>query len=377
VFTPKFGFSYRSQELVSGLFSQKHFNPFLNNKLFNNTIGQLGQIYGKVGIEYSNKKFRIKIQIPASYQTLNLYDTNLGEYQNTNMITFYPKLTISYRHSSFLTSIVNFIVNQIYGDLNEVNYGYIMGNYRTVYQNATPISEMDILNSSFSIKYNNPINGIFGSISYMYSRKGSNILNQSFLINQGASYIQSLPIQNTLDRHSIRASAGRIFLRLRTTAKITVMFNNITGLSYLDKELLESNNALFVINPEVSTQIKNRLSIRYELNSNLNYNYVNKQFQDNYFQFKHYFTIFTFPFNGHQFTLNTEYYRIDKKDNYFVDLSYEAGFKKRRISFEARWLNILNATTYTTLQSSNYTFSQVSYKLRPMQVILSVKFSFL
>ena len=118
------------------------------------------------------------------------------------------------------------------------------------------------------------------------------------------------------------------------------------------------------------------MNSEYELDATYIQTYIENEKKNNISLLKHKFKFFAFPTKDQLFSLSTEYYNLQGKNNFFADLLYRYTITKRKIDIEFCWNNIFNTKYYTTYEASTFSVYESSYLLRPSQVLMSIKFSF-
>jgi len=91
---------------------------------------------------------------------------------------------------------------------------------------------------------------------------------------------------------------------------------------------------------------------------------------------KHFFHVFAFPSNNNEISLTTEYYRLQNKNNIFLDFEYRYTIPDKEIDVSLRWSNIFNNKQYISYSANDFTVWESTYLLRPSEIFLAVKFGF-
>jgi hypothetical protein len=374
-FSPVLGYSYRQQLLTSNIIANT--NTIQNNDdllVSNNLQGTENKLYGQIDIEYHKSKIIIKSKLPVLWHNVSLIDNSINDGQKLNKFFFNPSLSVNYKISNFWKTIATLRLNNSVGDIDNVNYGFILRNYRSLSKNSAPLAQKKLKSVAYSLSYKNPISSLFGSFSYIYYKIKSNLIYSNIVLENGTSVIQSFPIPNTANSHSWRANISKFFSKTKTTISLTSLFNQTYGKSLLNGVLFNTKNIFVNIKPSINIRLKYWFNIQYELNGELYYTYVEKEEKNNYSIYRHNLNMFAFPFRKQQLSLTIEYYQLYQQNNYFVDFSYKINIPHKKMEIELKWNNILNYKTYISYQSYNFTVWESAYQLRPSQLMLTLHF---
>ena len=92
-----------------------------------------------------------------------------------------------------------------------------------------------------------------------------------------------------------------------------------------------------------------------------------------------YYVVYFYPKDNQYLSVSSEYYGnslSENGDNYFVNLSYQFTFEKPKMDLNISWRNILNTDQFINASNNQYYYIQSSYRLRPSQVLATLKFTF-
>ena len=376
-FTPRAGFSYRHQSQESSLYTI-HQNSKLNAGTdFNNILnGKHSIMYGQTDIELKGRKINFKARLPLSWQLIKMNDMVSNEDQDFSKILFDPGITLTYQINGFwkLRGAYNFM-NRL-GDMDKVHYGFILNNYRTLSQNAAPISHSQRNNYSIYLSFRNPIISFFNSLTYAYSTSHNNLTYSSIIQSDGTTVLQAFELPNKASYHSLQGQTSKFISKIKTTISLKVTYNHRKGKSMLNTQLFDTRTVFYSIIPEINISITKWLNAEYGLNAHYIKTYVEDNDKSNISMLKHHVNFFAYPFKNQMLSLSSEYYNHNLANNYFVDFLYRYTISKRKIDIEFRWNNIFNNKTYTTFEAYAFTVTESIYILRPSQVMFSVKFSY-
>jgi hypothetical protein len=88
--------------------------------------------------------------------------------------------------------------------------------------------------------------------------------------------------------------------------------------------------------------------------------------------------LYFYPKDNQYISVSGEYYDnslSEKGDNYFVNLDYQFTFPKSKMDLNISWRNVLNIDEFINAYNNQYYYVESSYRLRPSQVLATLKFT--
>jgi len=376
-FTPRIGISFRRQMLESNLFiTQQEEESEMGLDFANELEGDHTNAYLQTEIEYKKSSLTIKAKLPLSWQQVSLNDLTSNSGQEINRFLFNPSLSVNYKFRNFWKIRGSWRYSNKLGDINGMYYGYILNNYRSLSQNAAPLSEISRYNFSSYLSYRNPISSFFNSIAYIYTVSQNNLLYSNNIQADGTAVLQAFNIPNAVYSHNLNGQSSKYFAAAKSTISFKAYYSYRKGKSLISDELFNSATQFYNFTPGLNIRFTPWLNSEYELKANYIQTFIENQKKSTISLLTHKFNFFAFPTKNQLFSLSSEYYNFDGNNNFFVDILYRYTFTKQKIDIEFRWSNIFNTKTYTTYQASTFAVYESIYFLRPSQVFLSVKFGF-
>ena len=377
-FIPKFGFTIQNQKLYSRIAT---FENILNNEFQNNLIFNKTSFYSLLKTQYRNDNWIIELETPLKLQTFKRTDYALNRNENLNRFTFEPKLTIKKDLNAFWKTTLSAILKNKFGDINQLYYGYIINNYRNIQKYDTPILESLTKNIAFGISYRNPIKSLFINGFYSYGKSNQNLLFANILNSDGTTSFGYFEQDNNNITHNVNLRGSKYFSKLKTIVSVTTS-------AYLDKKEQLLNGIITDITTKnvqltgkLNTEITEWLNIDYKNKISVsNIQFENQQAFDNIITQEHLLNFSFFPTSNQYIGFDAEFYKNDfsnqNQENYFLNLNYRYTFKKSRIDLELNWNNILNTKEFTTVLNNSFSYTENTYKLRPRQILMNIKFRF-
>jgi hypothetical protein len=280
--------------------------------------------------------------------------------QSLERLFFDPGLYFSLKFKWFWQINGGWYFNNRLGDMDSQNYGFILRDYRSLNQNATPISEIQSHRWVSYLSYKNPITSFFSSFNYLFSNSRHNLIYSNAIYGNGSIVRQALLIPNTFIIHSMSAQASQFFRKMHTSIALKVSYSN----------------QFFQLNPSISAQPVHWLNMEYNLKLDYLQTAIEAMKSNDITTLIHQFAMFTLFREKHQFGFNLEYYDQPSNNAFFADLNYRYSIKKTKTDIELVWNNIFNVDKYVSYQTSTFALYETHYFLRPAQVYVKVGFRF-
>ncbi len=378
-FTPKIGFNIQNQKLNSHISTTE---SILNNDDFqNNLTFNKSSFYTTLNTIYRNNGWIINFDIPLKYQTFKRIDNHLNKNEAFNRFNFQPKLSIKKDLNAFWKTTFSASLKNIFGDINQLYYSYILNNYRNIQKYNTPISKVLGKNIAFGISYRNPIKALFINGFYSYSKSHHNLLFGNTIDENGVTSFGLFEKNNISNTHNINLRGSKYFSKLKSTLTLT------TNISFSDKEQLLNKKYIDVTSKNIQfggkldTELSDWISIQYKNKLFIaNTSFNNQRTFDNIVTQEHLLGINLYPSINQYFNINAEYYKNNlsnsNQENYFLNLKYRYTLKKYNMDLEFICNNLFNTKHFTKVFIDDFSYSQSTYALRQRQFLVNLKFSF-
>ena len=195
----------------------------------------------------------------------------------------------------------------------------------------------------------------------------------------GTRILEAVVRDNSFDNHSFKAGGSKYFRKLKTTFKLNASYNLSKRQQLLNNTLAEVNTQSFNLRGSIDAEVSSWLIANYSGNfSTYTSGFGERDFQQIETQ-QHTIDLYFYPKDNQYLSVSSEYYGnslSENGDNYFVNLSYQFTFEKPKMDLNISWRNILNTDQFINASNNQYYYIQSSYRLRPSQVLATLKFTF-
>ncbi|MUP44744.1 hypothetical protein E0K83_03175 [Gramella sp. BOM4] len=376
--SPKIGFQYARERLnseLSGGLETENEN-FRNDLEYRDT-----ELYFDNSVRYKSDDESWNLRLTTDLALKNLiagssFGRNDRELQK---LVFEPSLFATKKLSAFWETTLSAGLNYEFGGINRLYQGLILTNYRQLQTYDSPISEDRNENYRFSLNYRNPLKQFFVNASYRFMNTKSNLLYSSLITENGTSLIQALERDNYTQTHSLGLEISQYFLKLNTTFKLSGNYRVTNREQILNQELSNLQNRTYSASLNLDSEITDWFSANYKAEISFFETYINTSKFQNINAGNHFLNLYFFPADNQYLNIGAELYDNSvsmTSENYFINLKYNYQFEKAGLDLSLNWNNILDTDSFSNVYTSEYSYVETSYVLRPSQFLLSLKFSF-
>jgi len=384
-FTPEVGLNMnfnKMQSVLSGG-NSNHFTS-LGNDYENSIEWNELQPYTQVGINFKSNSFNFNLNIPVNFYGITYKDILHNDFLDKNKTVLEPSLFASYDFASFFKLWA--FANQSY-DFG--NFGYFYGGQLLTNPTGLTLRWGDnmIMPENISrvlgsrLEYRNPLNNLFFNVRYSYNTTKRNLMEEY----SGDGFLTSLvlrPMENTMKTQSEGAEIGKYFPKFKTNLSASFTNSDTSSFSYFNAlQQTDVNRRTLAL--KFNNTYFSWLSMDYNISMNwTNNKNVTSSKSVKSSGWNHNLATYIYPAENH--TVGFFWDDINSKArgqnfrNSFFDLSYQYTWAKKKIDFEIKWLNIGNKKVYETISYDPDYLSTTtnSIKIRPSQVMFTVKFNF-
>lgn len=377
--SPKLGFSIQSQRMESDLI--KGSETSIPGADFRNRLDFVSsEVYFKNSIRYRNKQdtWNIRLSTPFSLKSLRLKDDHHPEQRDLSRFIFAPNLFLKHELSAFWTASLTAGLNFNFGDIQNLYYGFLLTNYRNLQRYDAPISQKRQQRYSGSFSYRNPLDQLFFNGAYSYSRGHNNLLYKNDIGQQGELLMEAVERDNVSQINSFELNASKYFGGISSTLKLNAQYNLSQREQLLNGELTTAENNNLILRGSFNSEIFSWLSAEADTRfSSYELAFENVKFQQ-VETIQHQLGLFVFPKRNQFFSTKAEYYHnslTHGDGDFFLNLGYRYTLASGT-DLNLNWNNVLNTDEFTNAYTNEFSYVESRYRLRPSQLLLSLKFSF-
>ena len=192
--------------------------------------------------------------------------------------------------------------------------------------------------------------------------------------------MEAIERKNYSYAHNWNAKASKYLSKINTTLSLGATFSLFGREQLLNQSLTEVRNENLSFDLDLESEITDWLSASYSGNLGLLQTSIEERDINRIETQQHSLDLFFYVAENQYFSLNSEYFFNNISDlnrnNYFMNFNYQYTFKGTGIDLEASWNNILNTNEFVRVSNNEFAYVQSTYRLRPSQVLVSLKFSF-
>ncbi|TDS54603.1 peptidase associated domain and porin domain-containing protein [Myroides indicus] len=329
-------------------------------------------------LNYKGVKWDLNIGLPVYWVAISLKDNTSNAKKTVNRAVFQPSFYTSYKLSHMLTLRGYANVKTDFTPLNQLYPHYIFSGLNfTAYQSK--IEDSKSYTSGLRFEFKNPFNGIFINGGTSYSIVKNNLLYGSQIDENGQQIIEALEQKNETVSQTANINVGKFFSEFSTNVKGSFGVNKNKADVLLNQMLRKVKMYHYTYGFQVTNNHFDWLNFTYD------FSYRQSQRKDfnrntNTYSGSHNARIDAFPIKNHSLVWKLDYqenrFNHQAFANRFMDLMYRFKWDKKKIDFEIEWQNILNTKEYEEVIINNIQTSTTWFKLRPTQVLFSVRFNF-
>ncbi len=377
--SPKIGFSIQDQQLDSNIFLENG-EEVSDTDFKNRTEFVESSLYSDNAIRFESKDetWNMRLSTPITFKNFRLDDENFEMNRALERLVFEPYFFVRKKLSAFWEVNASAGLNYDFGKLQQLYQGFLLNDYRNLNRYNAPISEEKRQSYRGGFNYRNPLKQVFINAAYSYSYSTNNLVYSATIEDSGTTILEAVALDNSFDTHSLSANGSKYFRSLQTTLKLNASYNLSQRQQLLNSTLTEVNTRSLKLGGSINADITSWFIANYTGNySTFSSGFGGLDFQQIATQ-QHKFDLYFYPKDTQYLSLSSEYYGnslSDNGDNYFVNLGYQFTFAKPKMDLNISWKNILNTESFINAFNSEFYYVQSSYRLRPSQVLVTLKFS--
>lgn len=329
------------------------------------------------GYSYDNGAFKARLQLPLVYYVLSIDNRIPGQSGKYNKWLLNPSFFVKYDLTPELAFSVGGGLNQSYGDMNSTYTGYIMHNYRSLLRNSIDrLFESHSGNGYFSATYRNVLRALFINAGINYNRSWKNLL-------YGYNYQGIMSVKTTIDQptqsdgYGVRINMSKGLNFCSTTVRAFGAYNVGKGELLIQDEIMNYRSNGYNAGGSMNMNPVSFLGFSYSLTWSQSKNYIEESSER--FPFVRGISqsgqISVFPHKSLTINFNIEHQynsAASNRNTSFADAGVK--FKSGQWDLELALNNLFNARHYVSASYSDINSYYCSYNLRPVSVLLKIRF---
>lgn len=379
----KVGFNVQHQELNTDLLKILNnkdveiISPdFVNNLKWNKTKWYANAIY-----EYKSTKFKSTLLLPFSYNEVNYWGELKFPKQNLDRFYINPSLQLKYNTGVENYMEANYSFSNGIGNLNDIYYGGILIDYRTLSANDAPLPENKTHRIGASYNFRKALKMVFFNVSANYSTTERSTIS-SYTLNDNIAKRVAKALPNKIENWKLSGSMSKYLFSITTTVSGGADYN-FSKFSQLQNDLLlPYEMQSLTLNGKILTKISTRINWDYSIVYSTNTNRALTQNITNNFQQMQQQSGFSL------LTVRNIYVNLAGQYIYshqttqppiryiFADAGLKYTYQKIRTDFEFLVSNIGNIKTFEAFFLSANSFTSGKYNIPGRSAMLKATFNF-
>jgi hypothetical protein len=347
---------------------------------FSNTLDWFrSKIYVDLQTQFKKANWRIELSTPINFHSYTIKDAPLQQSENVSQTTFEPRLTVNYDISSYWKINSSAGISNQFGTINQLHYGYILQNYRSIKRIISPLPQSKIQNYNVGISFRNPVKSLFFNTSYSNVQSENNLLYQSEVLANGAVSIEAIEQLNTRYSHNFSTRIGKYISTIKSNVTLNSSFALQEFQQIINANLVDIANQNLVFGSKIDTDLTDWLNLEYAGSWMFSNNKIEEQKQPQVKQQNHVLNL-NFNLKSKQYIgLKSEYVNTtlfhERNENVFADFIYRYTIQKKKIDFEMQLNNVFGTNNFKTINVNDFSYVTTNFMLRPRQLLFKVRFS--
>ncbi|MBX0292090.1 hypothetical protein K3G63_16695 [Hymenobacter sp. HSC-4F20] len=380
-YTAAAGFMQETQGLTSDLSRRPTTEAPTPDTLRNHLRAYQARYYLRPALEYKTARWQLEAEAPLSYRTLRATDAPLAAAQHRRWLTLEPQVAGRYELNGLWNARAGAELTNQPGSPEQLYYGYLLRDYRTLQRNAAPLTQERAFSSRLGLHYENPLTSWLYQATYSFSSSTRNQLLRNLVRSDGTLTTVAVAQRATAPRHTLAAQASKFISPWKTTLALQLSGTTSRQPLLLNATPTTTRNQSGTVRARVNAAAFRWGSLEYTGLLTVLRNRVGRAAQPATRLQEHRATLALYPTERHQLLLTTEYYQNTGAGTtvrtFFADASYRYTLPTaRKLDVELKASNLLNSRAYQYAFVYDFVLVQNEYALRPRQLLASVRASF-
>jgi len=337
--------------------------------------------YAQPGLGYKRDTWQASLDAPVSYYSFRAHDDALGAGQHLNVVVAEPRFSARHDLGALWYASASAGLRNSFGDISQLNYAYLLRDYRTLVRNDAPLPRSIGQSYSAGIYFKNPLQSLFFNASYSFTNNLSNRLYSSQVAASGALTTVALDQAARRYSHSLSSSVSKFSSPWKTNFSLNVFGSLSRQLRVLNGTLAQTESRSATATFKANCSAFDWGSLDYSASLTALRSTVQESpaqplavLQD------HHASLSVFPVGRHALTAAADYYASQGPGlpmrAVFADITYRYTLPTpRKIDLEVRWNNVFDVQQYQYGVVNEFTLVQSTYQLRPTQLLALIRVS--
>lgn len=329
---------------------------------------------------YAEPSYRLeyhKWTITSSASINYMYTDYSGKKKNYTYIN--PRIKFVFRLNANLKLNTGYSRNINYGDLNEMQTGYVFKRYNLFSKGIDELERNASQSFNWGVSYKNTMQ--FFNLNYigLYTQYKNNLVPARFIQD-----IYTFSLWNKKDRTSTfwmnTVSAMKLFTEISLTAGLNLSYNQSKSVVEQQGAFINYISHTFGLEPSLKWNAKSNLNFDYTMSAFFSGVSVNRRPIDAYIPLINHRLYTYFGLNDRlSFTFNLQHFFNKSPDAsisnlLFADLGIRYAFK--RVTVHLDWTNLFNRKQHITDSYNTINTIRRIDKLRPSEILISFRFKY-
>ncbi|UYW00580.1 hypothetical protein K5I29_08485 [Flavobacterium agricola] len=372
--TPQYEIELTNKKLNTNLSGDQNTHPVFVNNLNYSFLKNNFNIL----LNYKKDKFNVSVTLPIILNSIQLNNQENFNNLNRNSFVFNPTIHANYEINSRVKIRGGGKYTNTFTPLSQLYSNYIFSGLNfTTYNNT--IQKSGFYSTNIAAEYKNPFNNIFSNFGVNYNFGQNAVLLSTFISENGQQVIEAIDRKNKNKNKNAWISLGKYFTDLSTNLKGDAKFMQTESEVLINSLLSDVNISSQTYSIQLSNATLNWMGVVYT------YNYTKQERKQlsnvtNTYNSGHLLKTELFLIKNQSISWQIDYQesKFNKQTfvNKFMDLKYRYKWTQKRIDFDIDWTNILNTKLYEQVVINNIQTTGTSYRIRPSQILASIRFNF-
>jgi hypothetical protein len=337
--------------------------------------------YLQPSLSYKADTWNASLDLPVSYYDFRASDEALAAGQRLRLLVAEPRLSARHDLGALWYASGGASLRNGFGDISQLNYAYILRDYRTLQRNDAPLPRSSGQNYHAGLYFKNPLKSLFFSTNYSFSTTLNNRLYSSQVDASGALTTVALNQDSRRVSHTVFGNVSKFVSPWKTNFSLNLSASLSRQPQVLNGQLVQTTSRSGTATFKTSVSAFDWGSLDYSATLTA----LRSQVEDGPAQplallQDHHASVSIFPVRQHALTASADYYASQGPAApvraVFADFTYRYTLPTaRKIDLEVRWNNIFDTRQYQYSYVSQFMLTQSTYQLRPAQVLALVRLS--